>query len=1117
MKRQTQVTAALFTMAAGLITVPPTSAAQSAPAPVAMAAPVAPAAPGATGEVTLITGDRVLLRADGEVASVVRGEGREQIAFSVRRTDDGLLVVPSDAEQLIQQGIVDQQLFNATELSRPEYQRLAGDGTPVIITYEGERPAQLFDGSAPQVRAELESINGEALTVADEDAGDVWAALTGPGTLGSASSAVATLALDGLNRAQLDTSTGQIGAPEVWEAGYEGDGVTIAVLDTGIDTSHPDLAGGKVVAQANFAGTPDTHDHFGHGTHVASIAAGTGAHSGGAYGGVAPGAELLNAKVLDDLGSGFDSGIVQGMEWAVEHDAQIVNLSLGGSDAPGIDVLEEAINRLSADSGVLFVVAAGNAGPGAVASPATADAALAVGAVDDEDALADFSGTGPRQGDFAVKPDLTAPGVAIGAAAAEGSVLAGENEPVADGYIAIGGTSMAAPHVAGAAALLLQRNPALTGEQVKAALVGSAQPNPDLGAFEQGSGRVDVASAVEQSVIAEPVSLSFGSALWPHEDDTPIARELTYRNLGEDEVTLDLGLTSSGPAGDAAPDGMFTLNAEQVTVPAGGTATVEVTVDTRLGGEVNGDYSVLVTADGDGQSVRTAGAVHRQDEHYELTIEAIGRDGEPHPEWGFFLEKLGDDTVSTLSHGARDSDGTTTLRVPPGDYYARLDGFIVDEDLNLLGGESFMQPLLEITEDTTLTFDAREGRDIDLSVFAEDAVRTSLILGFTNRNGYSETAILPGELPAGFRTRHLGPEVPEDDFYSFVSAGWTGAEGRYHTSYDRNGSFFTGLTDHVGEEDVAELTVHQGQWAEHHLGTTLVWPETGPATTVFDWENPGEDLPRMSTEFVRADGMGWAIGADHPTPDNRSEGTYQTEVEQYAPGESYELTMGVGVLGPHLNMETDLTRQGDRLFTDVDLFADGQGNRLYNGFYDELSITLYRNGEVFRTAEDGRTCGNWPLLPPYIQSCVRFDVPPDEAEYEWVTSVNRASRADVSTEVTTSLSFTSAHSPGEEHQKLPVSVVRFTPELALDNSAPAGETFPVPVTVEGTAADGNLGALSVEVSYDRGESWSELPVEDGRITVQNPAADGSVSFRAEVSDADGNTTRQTILDAYLTR
>ena len=226
--------------------------------------------------------------------------------------------------------------------------------------------------------------------------------------------------------ASANLDTGNIGADRAWASGYDGEGTTIAVLDTGIDATHPDLRD-QVVAAKNFTPSPDTADRFGHGTHVASIAAGTGAASpaGGVHKGVAPGAELLNGKVLDDEGTGGDSGILAGIEWALDQGADVVNLSLSGGDSPGLDPLEAAINKLSADKGVLFAVAAGNEGEfGAetVGSPGSAEAALTVGAVDDADSLADFSSRGPRVGDGGIKPDVTAPCVDITAAASPGSV-----------------------------------------------------------------------------------------------------------------------------------------------------------------------------------------------------------------------------------------------------------------------------------------------------------------------------------------------------------------------------------------------------------------------------------------------------------------------------------------------------------------------------------------------------------------------------------------------------------------------------------------------------------------------------------------------------------------------
>ncbi|WP_217146868.1 S8 family serine peptidase, partial [Streptomyces sp. AC627_RSS907] len=194
------------------------------------------------------------------------------------------------------------------------------------------------------------------------------------------------------------------------------------------------------------------------------------------YRGVASGAKILDGKILNDEGFGDDSGIVAGLEWAAAEKADVVNLSLGGTDQPGLDPLETAVNKLSAEKGVLFAIAAGNGGElgsSTVSSPGSADAALTVGAVDKADKLANFSSRGPRVGDGAVKPDVTAPGVDIGAAAAPGSDIAGEGAPVADGYVAISGTSMSTPHAAGAAAILAQQHPDWSGERIKATLVAS--------------------------------------------------------------------------------------------------------------------------------------------------------------------------------------------------------------------------------------------------------------------------------------------------------------------------------------------------------------------------------------------------------------------------------------------------------------------------------------------------------------------------------------------------------------------------------------------------------------------------------------------------------------------
>ncbi len=142
--------------------------------------------------------------------------------------------------------------------------------------------------------------------------------------------------------------------------GFDGSGVTIAVIDTGIDKNHPDLLG-KVAAEISFVQGESPADGHGHGTHVASTIAGSGAASNGRYKGIAPGARLLNVKVLDNRGSGWTSDILQGMQWAADNGADIISMSLGGFPTTINNPLTEAANKLMAE-GTVMVIAAGNEG-----------------------------------------------------------------------------------------------------------------------------------------------------------------------------------------------------------------------------------------------------------------------------------------------------------------------------------------------------------------------------------------------------------------------------------------------------------------------------------------------------------------------------------------------------------------------------------------------------------------------------------------------------------------------------------------------------------------------------------------------------------------------------------
>src|SRR5262245_26188996 len=562
--------------------------------------------------VTLITGDRVTLR--GDAISVRAARGREQTVFEQYKVAGHQYVIPADATGLINRGRLDRRLFDVTGLLQLGYGDRARDDLPLIAVHQPHALPALQAGDA-QVTDRLPSLDMSAVREDKHQAAEFW-------TTAAKAPGVASIWLDGRRKVELDGSVPQIGVPAAWAAGFTGTGMTAAVLDSGIDQDHPDFAG-RIAEVRNFTDAPDGNDTYGHGTQVASILAGSGEASGGRYRGVAPDAHLLIGKVCP---ANFcpESSILAGMEWASRGGADVVNMSFGGPDAPGLDPIERAVNELTAETGALFVAAAGNDGNSIpVSSPASADSALAVGAVDRGDTIADFSSRGPRVDDLAIKPDLTAPGVGIVAARASDGFI---GDPVDDFYTRLDGTSMATPHAAGAALLLAQEHPSWTPEQLKAALIGSAEPTPFFNVFDQGAGRVDVARAITQEVVARPASLGLGLQPFPPEDDEVLTRTVTYSNLASSPITLDLAADIAGPDGLPAPPGMFTVSPQSITVPAAGAAVATLTADTRVPGAL-GVYSGALVATRGAVRVRTPLAVEKEAERYNLTIRHLDRRG----------------------------------------------------------------------------------------------------------------------------------------------------------------------------------------------------------------------------------------------------------------------------------------------------------------------------------------------------------------------------------------------------------------------------------------------------------------------------------------------------------
>ncbi|MGP4012470.1 S8 family peptidase [Streptomyces sp. 4N124] len=1063
--------------------------------------------------VTLITGDRVAVDAKGRVIGVERAEGREHIVIRTVREGGHTLVVPADAQRLIAAGKLDRRLFDVTELSRKAVRDSHGQGLKVIVGYQGAAGAAKAvvrgtDGT--EVRRRLTSLNAEA--VSTRDPAGLWAAVTDtPGGTARTASGIARIWLDGVRRASLDTSVAQIGADRAWASGYDGKGVRIAVLDSGIDATHPDLRD-QVVAARNFTPSPDAADRLGHGTHVASIAAGTGAKSAGAYKGVAPGAALLDGKVLDDEGYGDDSGVLAGIEWAVGQGADIVNLSLGGGDTPGVDPLEAAVNTFSAEKGVLFAVAAGNSGDReqSIDSPGSAQAALTVGAVDGDDRLADFSGRGPRLGDGGIKPDVTAPGVDITAAAAPGSVIEQEVGQQPDGYLTIPGTSMATPHVAGAAAILKRRHPQWTSAELKGALTASTAGGADYTPYQQGSGRVAVDRALEQTVVADPVSVNFGVQQWPHTDDTPVTKEITYRNLGAQDVTLDLSVTARDPNGAEAPAGFFTLGANTLTVPAGGRASVALTADTKLGGTLDGTYSAYVTATGGGQSARTAAVVGREAEAYDVTLRFIGRDGRPTANYWSLLQGI----AVPDGNGHRepyDASGTVKVRLPKGTYL--LDTTISQDPADSRAGTDWLvQPKLEVDRDMTVTADARTARPVDITV-PDSAAKPAWVAPryWYAGEGYNIETGVDVDSFDGLRTAHLGPEVTTGLLNQQWLGVWKkGADTEYDVMLGGNTrKLATGYRKHLKPADLATVKVGMGASAagkQGGLGAAGYFPELGGLAPIPTPQN----LPRTRTLHLSAlDNAKWELDFEqYGTPDE--EGTRPTESRYgfdepraFKGGETYEVRFNTGVLGPRLAAADGIFRDGDTITGDLPLHADGDGHA-GRSTYASVTTILYRNGAKLVESSD-----------PLDGNGDGFTIPSDAAaDYRLTTSVRRAPAiGGTSTRIDASWTFRSEKTA--DRTRLPVSTARFGAKTDLTGHAPAGRTTSVPVTVQGAAADGNLKSLAVYVSYDQGATWQRTPVNDGRITIRNPAENRSVSFRADLTDKQANRSSVSVYDAYF--
>ncbi|MEV5826728.1 S8 family serine peptidase [Spirillospora sp. NPDC052242] len=1048
----------------------------------AAGAPVRATPPdGPSRAVTLVTGDRVVVTPrDGRPprVTVEPGAGRDDVGFAAHVTEHEITVTPMDAVPLLADGRLDRRLFEVHRLLASGYGDDRTDELPLIAS----RPVGSLKAGRTIAAGGLTAVR------ADKDGlPKAWGEFVADPS--------ARLWLDGKVKASLDGSVPQIGAPAAWEKGLTGEGVTVAVLDTGVDAEHPDL---EVADARNFTPSASADDANGHGTHVASVIAGSGEASGGTYRGVAPDARVVSGKVLDDSGQGQESWLIAGMTWAArEAKADVVNVSMSCfCDSPEVDPVERAVDELSAETGTLFVAPAGDLlwpFPGFIALPAAAESALAVNSVDRRDRPASAV-RGPRLWDYLVKPEIMAPGTGVVGARAGGTSA---GSPVDGSYTRLSGTSVATPHVAGAAAVLAQRHPDWDGRRLKATLMAAAKRLPvDLGV--QGAGRVDVGAAVEQRVSASPPSLH-ADVKWPDSGTSELTREVTYANSADEPVELGLAVELTGPNGPL-PAGAATLDRDRVTVPANGEATVALTFRGPEGIRAGLFTGTLTATGADGPEVVTPVAAFVEPPTSNVTVRMTDLDGSP---------ASGYVTLTNMETGERfdasgNGDGTATARVPVGTYD------VAGQFERGGWSHGFRKIYAFEAGANAVPMDARTNTPVAFTNDTPGAEMTDATVGlglmtdrhwammFLDGGAGQRVSVQPGtDERITFTVLNTWQEAGADPspyvFHDFRSARGVPADPALHTRRAEMARIRTS-TRVLDDATSGSLRTYASSAAETgSLGTNVTRPVPDDFTLYL---RAGETVT-WDQDLRMYDDAGDEIARIFR--DGRS----------YRPGPHAD-AWNAAVVGQSLD-DWGNERDGNLLAVAPGCPSTGALDYCGRGFTGTGTFSLSRDGTVL--AERAVTGGGAPDI--------EVTVAPEEATYTMRYSIARPDlpAGSVSTAQETVWTFRSA-STGEVEQ-LPLLAARFLP-AGLDerNRAPGDRATLVPYWVERNpgAAAVPVASIKVEASFDDGATWRTLRPAGGAalgvVRVDPVAGAEFVSLRSTVKDRDGNAVTQTVVRAY---
>ncbi|MBN2240283.1 MAG: S8 family serine peptidase, partial [Dehalococcoidales bacterium] len=1066
-------------------------------------------------EVTLITGDTVVvsITADGhENYGILPAQNQtghdytiietSPVATSGQQADTSTYVIPVD----IDLNLFDIELFNIDYLIEEHYYELPY--IPVIIVNEPLVSQSVLQSANENISALACSMEPSfeipvtSVKLSVESAAQAYEVIT-------SEEVYKKVWLDRKVHANLNESVPLIRTPEVWNSGYTGDGITIAVLDTGIDATHPALddfdnnpltTDPKVLLNIDFTSDGTVDDLNGHGTHCASTAAGNAP----GHVGVAPGASLYNVKVMDRYGSGQSSWIIDGIEYAVlgpdgiidtGDEADILSMSLGGAPSGAEDPISLAVDW-AVSQGAVMVISAGNSGSDyfTVTSPGISSDAITVAASDKSDIIAGFSSRGPTP-DFSVKPDVTAPGVNIVAARAYATSM---GTPVDDYYTSSSGTSMAAPHVAGAAALIMEANPTIplgweASKFVKSSLMTNAV---DLGydVYTQGAGRITLPSSVDPTIVVDPPTTSFGL----HSGPFTCQQAYTFYNLDSVSHTLTLSAELIEVASGANLSGNAGLSQPVLTVPAGGSAGTTLTVNTASipKGMYSGRIEGTINTGGAVQAIFGFGVANT------VTVNKIDTNGNPgknHSVWIF------SDTAECLLYSEVTNDqGQAVLYVPDGTY--RLASLSSHASVDRASVFTFKQQTT-INGNTAVTMDDRNAVQISFDPNKENQKisEKSAVLEYNGEHIYVCLNSL-WSYPSTTAT-YVQPTSEWDSTYTF---------GYYPSQYYDQSiidtpewyKFGYGLDAVTGPVTfTADYNTSVTRQTEYRTlredeEAVLIYWLTGPPT-YNDWAFYRTiKAPVMRTEYFSPGPFG--VLGNYRQNNDPVTWQYSINNRSYNPGATVHSVFGGHPFNSGIGYSCTDFCYGDYCYNYIYLYggacSDSAGGRFYNS-------TLSHSGH-WNVTQDGETVFDEDVYEDYYYRYIFFAGTPNT-----VVTIDGGSGHELSTNTQTVLNFTAdknadCYVPG---YTLDVDSTC----INLNNEVHYGN---IPITIDAYDNGTGVSTVTLEYSLNDGSTWTPAtltPQGGGKYTTSLSIYAGDyVSLRVYVEDNQGNSRKQTVIRGF---